>query len=777
MDNPDVQLAYDIDGRITDMTTALGSDVSAVVHREYDKAGRLVSQADPEGRITRYAYDDKDRLISITEPGGEVTRLEYGDSGTGCQTCSGNTDKPSIIFYPTYTKSLTYDAAGDLLSKTDANGNITRFGYDDLHRKTRIEDANGGVTALAYDTWDHLVSVTDANGNTTRFEYDGNGRQTREIRPEGGTLAYTYDAAGRLSQKTDAKGQVTSYGYDRAGRLTGIRYFESAIAGEAKKTVTFTYDAAGRITGYADGATAGHYTYDAAGRKLSETVNYGSFTKSHSYTYKKNNLKQTFVGPDGTTYSYRYDAGNRLVGVSIPGEGEIGFADYKWRRPQTVRYPGGSVNRFVFDEQLRTKSVTLSDPAGKALSSQSYERDAVGNLTKRSDGKYGVTTYAYDPTYQLTGVDAPGKENDEAYTYDPVGNRLTKNGVSGSWAYNTDNALLSYGNTSFTYDANGSMTRKTEGTTTTTYVYNLENRLSEVRYGDGTAIATYYYDPFGRRLWKDVGGQKTYFHYAQEGMIAEFDAAGNQTTGYGFRPDGLWGTDPLLMKNGNSYAFYKTNTIGTPEELFDRNARVVWGARFSAFGEGIEEGDNVVENRLRMAGQIYADEIGSAYNLKRYYGPQAGRYATVDPISIKGGFNLYCYSLNNPVNYIDPKGEFASVAGGIIGGGIIGGIAGGIVGGVTSYLSGDSMGGVINSIILGAGIGAVAGGVAGGLAGAGIVGPSGLAAGDFWAGFNVGVGVGEGAALSSKLGSLAGLVGGVFTDPNDAYGSEQDPCE
>ena len=685
IDNPDVSLAYDIDGRITNMTTVLGSDENAVVHKEYDKVGNLVAETDPEGRVTRYTYDAKDRMISIKEPGGEVTTLEYGDSGAGCESCSGSMDKPTMIFYPTYTKQIVYDAsgrvlteiigeeitqyvyddAGNLVSKTDANGNATRFGYDALHRKVRVEDANGGVTALAYDTWDHLVSVTDANGNTTRFEYDRNGRQTRELRPEGGTLAYTYDAAGRLSQKTDAKGQVTDFGYDKAGRLTGIRYFESAIAGEAKKTVTFTYDAAGRITSYADGTTMGHYTYDAAGRKLSETVNYGSFSKSHSYTYKKNNLKQTFAGPDGTTYTYRYDAGNRLVGVSIPGEGEIGFADYKWRRPQTVRYPGGSVNRFVFDEQLRTKSVTLSDPAGKALSSQSYERDAVGNLTKRSDGKYGVTTYAYDPTYQLTGVDAPGDNHDEAYTYDPVGNRLTANGVSGSWTYNNDNALLSYGNTSFTYDANGSMTRKTEGADSTVYVYNLENRLSEVRAGDGASIATYYYDPFGKRLWKDVGGKKIYFHYAQEGMVAEFDAAGNQTIGYGFRPNWPWGTDPLLMKNGKSYVFYKTNTIGTPEELFDRNARVVWGARFSAFGERTVEGEGIVENRLRMPGQYNDVEIGLNYNLHRYFSFDIGRYKSVDPIGYGGGFHWYQYSSNNPVMNVDPSGLHCEIVEGI----------------------------------------------------------------------------------------------------------------
>jgi large repetitive protein len=38
-------------------------------------------------------------------------------------------------------------------------------------------------------------------------------------------------------------------------------------------------------------------------------------------------------------------------------------------------------------------------------------------------------------------------------------------------------------------------------------------------------ISNYYYDPFGRRLWKEVAGIKTYFVYADEGLVAEADAS------------------------------------------------------------------------------------------------------------------------------------------------------------------------------------------------------------------------------------------------------------
>ena len=87
------------------------------------------------------------------------------------------------------------------------------------------------------------------------------------------------------------------------------------------------------------------------------------------------------------------------------------------------------------------------------------------------------------------------------------------------------------------------------------------------------------------------------------------------------------------------------------------------------------------------------------------------------------------------------------------------------------------MSGVIRSAIVGAGIGAVVGGVAGGFVGAGIVGPLGLAAPNFWAGFNVAIGIGEGAALSSKLGALAGGIASIFTDPREAHGIEPRSCK
>ncbi len=112
----------------------------------------------------------------------------------------------------------------------------------------------------------------------------------------GETTAYEYDAAGNLDAKEDAMGQHSEYDYEPANtRLTDIRYYDSSAAQTG--SVTFSYDTSGNLTGYDDGDTSATYTYDDLGRKLTETVNYGTFSKTFSYTYYPNGQKQTLTCP------------------------------------------------------------------------------------------------------------------------------------------------------------------------------------------------------------------------------------------------------------------------------------------------------------------------------------------------------------------------------------------------------------------------------------------------------------------------------------------------
>jgi YD repeat-containing protein len=320
-------------------------------------------------------------------------------------------------------------------------------------------------------------------------------------------------------------GEDTTYGYDEARRLTDIIYFNSGDPVNPVKTVTFTFDKVGNLIGYDDGTTSATYTYDDLHRKIVETVNFGGFSKTFNYEHYHNGLKKRFVMPDNIGYDYTYDDANQLVNVQIPDVGAITVTSYHWNRPDSVSLPGGSKQEYTYDPLMRVKSITDKDPAQNVFMQYSYTYDKMDNITSKATWQ-GIQNYTYDDLYRLTASDHP-VDADESFTYDAVGNRLTSAETTDTWSYNLNNELQGFDTVWYDYDANGNMIQKTDAGVVTKFFYNLEDRLERVEDGVGTVIATYYYDPFGRRLWKEVSGVRTYFLYADEGLIGEYDSGGN----------------------------------------------------------------------------------------------------------------------------------------------------------------------------------------------------------------------------------------------------------
>jgi len=86
-------------------------------------------------------------------------------------------------------------------------------------------DARGGVEQYAYDLNGNLVQVTDRRGQMTRFEYDALNRRTRAIYPDSQS-DYTYDAAGRLSRSDDSVSGTITFVYDSLDRLIQEEYID-----------------------------------------------------------------------------------------------------------------------------------------------------------------------------------------------------------------------------------------------------------------------------------------------------------------------------------------------------------------------------------------------------------------------------------------------------------------------------------------------------------------------------------------------------------------------
>jgi len=298
----------------------------------------------------------------------------------------------------------------------------------------------------------------------------------------------------------------------------------------------------------------------------------------------------------------------------------------------------------------QVQSITARDPAQNTLMTRSYQYSPSGNITSKGT-EHGTYTYQYDELYRLISAVNP-TISDEAYTYDAIGNRLTSSDTTELWSYNENNELNAHNGVTYEYDDNGNMIQKSMGEQNVNYIYDVEDRLVQVEDGDGI-VATYYYDPFGRRLWKDVDGTRTYFLYSDEGLIGEYDSTGNEIKTYGWTPDSIWGKDPLFLKIDGYYYFYQNDHQGTPQKLIGTNGLVVWAGVYDSFGNCQVEVEGITNN-LRFPGQYYDEETGLHYNWYRYYDPGTGRYLRTDPSGT--GLNLYTYVSNNPVNLFDPRG-------------------------------------------------------------------------------------------------------------------------
>ena len=286
----------------------------------------------------------------------------------------------------------------------------------------------------------------------------------------GEETTYHYDRFDRLWKILDANGQTTEYGYDDEWRVDTITYADG-------KTVTLSYDDDGNLSGYSDGDTSAEYVYDAMGRKLTETVNYGPFSKSFEYTYYGNGLKHTFTAPDSTVYTYTYGTNNELQSITIPEIGDITIPDYTWNRPATMTFPGGTQRTSGYDALMRLESLTVLDPGSNSLLDSSYTYDSLGNIVTKNT-EHGNYTYGYDSASRLTSADNPVLD-DETYTYDNVGNRLTASGITGTWNYNQNNELVGYDDVTYDYDDNGNLTEiRIAGSVVWTYTYDKTAKAS-----------------------------------------------------------------------------------------------------------------------------------------------------------------------------------------------------------------------------------------------------------------------------------------------------------
>ncbi|WP_311236989.1 RHS repeat-associated core domain-containing protein, partial [Escherichia coli] len=216
-------------------------------------------------------------------------------------------------------------------------------------------------------------------------------------------------------------------------------------------------------------------------------------------------------------------------------------------------------------------------------------------------------------------------------------------------------------------DAAGRLTAKETADGRTEYVHDAADQLLEIRRQrhETDAPEVIRYDALGRRTEKQHispdGKPYNRTKFLWDGMrLAQESRPEGTGSLYIYRDPGSY--EPLARvdkagKEGpNRILYFHTDVNGAPEEMTDSDGRIVWETGYQVWGNTIQEKDHGgVEQNLRYQGQYLDRETGLHYNLHRYYDPDVGRFMVTDPISIRGGINLYQYG-PNPLGWIDPWG-------------------------------------------------------------------------------------------------------------------------
>ena len=186
------------------------------------------------------------------------------------------------------------------------------------------------------------------------------------------------------------------------------------------------------------------------------------------------------------------------------------------------------------------------------------------------------------------------------------------------------------GNTTwtYTYNADGLRTGKTNGTTTYTYTWN-DGKLTSQTWGNSYML--FYYNAEGKPLY------------------VEYHDANDECSGTYYY---------VLNLQGDTVALYDpARNITAVNYEYDAWGREISWSTYDSGYAGL-----IFNNPLTYRGYIYDRETGFYYLQSRYYDPSVGRFLNADDVVFLGmsktiDWNLYVYCCSNPVNCANSTGK------------------------------------------------------------------------------------------------------------------------
>ena len=548
------------------------------------------------------------------------------------------------------------------LKRYDLLGALVELRYgrtDAANANNPAADLTTVQATYTFDDFGRLLRETDAGGRTWRHAYDRYGNRIRTTDPKGQVTTWTYSYGGRLPiERLDASGRKTTYAWDPLGALTRVASLDAG--GNPVIAYDYGYDEAARLVRVTDSRASQWLGWQwSPGGQLNRLTD--SDGRSTAWQYGPSGRLTSLWAPDGEQLSFAYDAGGRLL---------------------ERRFGNGAGSRFAWNADGTLAQRQNFASATTLVSQHDYTYDALGRRTRHLEQIAGTATdyrYAYDGLGRLTEA-RNGSNNAllEGYSYDLLGNRLTRTTASGTDAYVHDAAAAQLlevrANTAggpltraLVYDANGNLTRQCSGSGVTrtgstctgsdvaTYGYDALDRLAQASLtGSQTLTEAYAYDPQGRRLQKTSNGTLSQYRYAGDALYADYGPSlASPRTLY---LQGAGTDEPLLAIDPASPAnrrYYHADGLGSLVAVTDPAGALAASRRYDSFGR-------VLASSGPLPTYGYSgrepDASGLMYYRARYYAPELGRFTQPDPIGLSGGINRYAYVGGSPVNFRDPSG-------------------------------------------------------------------------------------------------------------------------
>src|SRR6266567_3429042 len=648
----------------------------------YDGLGRVFSVSNPyciageaTSGLTTFTYDALGRTTQVTHPDNSTVLTTYSGRATQVQDEGNGTQRVTRISQTDglgHLSSLCEVASGPFVvppgnstaSLIGSAGSPVACGQDIA--------GTGFLTTHQYDALSNLLQVNQTGIAPRTFTYDSLSRLLTASNPESGAISYTYDANGNLSTKTGPKQNqtgtatvTTTYHYDALNRLTQKSYSDgttpaagfsydvpnsnwgcgSTTNGIGRLTSTtpwphcYQYDSMGRMT-YKDMRTPPNqlprmfYAYDLLGNLTSETAGYNTVYYGYNTAARLTSVTSSYSDSQDPAHVF-----------SLAGNGSDTHYNALGRLTSNT-LGDNEVETYAYDRRGRLQScaAALNNTTLYNFNIASFAPNS--DILSANDSANGNWTYSYDAFNRLVGSNKNSGQSVFSYVYDRFGNRCQQNGPNSFIATFTgnnpgnpqNNNRMDSVNGSFVYDAAGNMTNDGNNV----YTYDAENRITQVNLpGTGGAlVATYVYDPDGRRVQKmsntgnssDPAGTNVLLYDQSGRLVQKMDSSGGV-----FVQGNIYAGGRHLARVGGWTTFNHSDWLGTERLRTSLNTNPYSYEYCSSlpFGDGLScTGTDV--SAIHFTGKERDAATGLDNFGARFDSSSLGRFMSPDPANIGG---------------------------------------------------------------------------------------------------------------------------------------------